>query len=253
MNEVPRRLIVNADDLGRTSGINRGIFAAHERGLVTSATLMVIYPAAEEAASQLEIYPNLGVGLHVQLSGGTPLLPAESVPSLVDERGVFPAKPEGLIDLAPDQVRIEVQAQLVRFRELTGRLPTHLDSHHHSHRVPEVGEALIDVACEWDLPVRRSSPEIAQWLQQTRVPSTDVFIEDFFGAEARLDVLISILAELGPGSSELMCHPGFSDDGLRAGSSYSDVREEELEILTNPDALQALDTHGIQLIHFGQL
>ena len=253
MISASRRLIVNADDLGRTSGINEGIFTAHASGLVSSATLMVIYPSAEEAASLLDKYPDLGVGLHVQLSGGTPLLPAESVPSLVDAGGSFPAKPGGLTALAPDQVRIEVQAQLVRFRELTGRLPTHLDSHHHSHRVPEVCEALIDVACEWNLPVRRSSPEIAAWLQQTRVPTTDAFVEDFFGHAARLDILLSILAELGPGTTELMCHPGLSDDGLRSDSSYSDVREDELEILTHPDALEALATAGIQLIHFGQL
>ncbi len=253
MSETQRRLIVNADDLGRTRGINEGIFKAHEKGLVTSATLMVIYPAAEEAAGQLDRYPDLGIGLHVQLSGGAPLLSPESIPSLVDEQGLFPAKPEGLTRIAPDQVRVEVQAQLVRFRELTGRLPTHLDSHHHSHRLREVCEALIDVAHEWKLPVRRSSPEIAEWLRQIRIPTTDVFIEDFFGSEARLEVLLEILTALGPGTSELMCHPGISDEGLRRDSSYADGREDELAVLTHPDAHGALETHDIHLTHFGQL
>lgn len=253
MSTAQPQLIVNADDLGRTRGINEGIFKAHQKGLVTSATLMVIYPAAREAAALLDRYHDLGVGLHIQLSGGAPLLPAESVPSLVDERGLFPAKPEGLTGLSPDQVRIEVQAQFVRFRELTGRLPTHLDSHHHSHRVPEVCEAVIDLACEWKLPVRQSSLEIAEWLRQTQIPTTDVFNEDFFGAKARLDVLLEILSALGPGTTELMCHPGISDDGLRRDSSYADKREDELIYLTHPEALRVIEEQGIHLTHFGQL
>jgi len=253
MSDDQRRLIVNADDLGRTRGINEGIFTAHQKGLVTSATLMVIYPAAEEAVELLDGYPDLGVGLHVQLSGGAPLLPPESIPSLIDEQGLFFAQPERLTDAALDQVRVEVQAQLVRFRELTGRLPTHLDSHHHSHRLPVVCEAIIEVARQWQLPVRRSSPEIAEWLRQTQIPTTDAFIEDFFGSDARLEVLLRILTALGPGTSELMCHPGISDDSLRRHSSYSDQREEELAVLTQPDVHRALEESDIRLTHFGQL
>lgn len=253
MNEKQRQVIVNADDLGRTSGINEGIFAAHDKGLVTSATLMVIYPAAEEAAAALERYPDLGVGLHVQMSGGTPLLPAGSVPSLVDGEGRFPAKPDGHESPAADQIRVEVLAQFERFRELTGRLPTHFDGHHHCLRQPLIGEALIEVARQWELPIRRASGQVADWLRQTGVPTTDVFVEDFYGEEARLDSLLRMLAAVEPGTTEIMCHPGLSDDGLRSDSSYADQREEELAILTHPDAHRALELHEIQLTHFGQL
>ncbi|HUO86079.1 MAG TPA: ChbG/HpnK family deacetylase, partial [Thermoanaerobaculia bacterium] len=89
-----RRLIVNADDLGRTAGINEGIFTAHRDGIVSSATLMVAYPAAVEAATALADHPRLGVGLHVQLTGGRPTLPAGRVPSLVDAEGRLPRNPE---------------------------------------------------------------------------------------------------------------------------------------------------------------
>ncbi len=253
MNESRRRLIVNADDLGRTSGINEGIFAAHEKGLVTSATLMVIYPAAEMAANSLDDYPDLGVGLHVQMSGGCPLLPPETIPSLVDVEGRFPAKPDGHENPSADQIRVEVQAQFERFRELTGHLPTHLDGHHHCLRHPLVGEALIEVARRWQLPIRRASSQVAEWLLQTGVPTTDVFVEDFYGPEARLDSLLRILEETGPGTTEIMCHPGLSDDGLRNDSSYADQREEELAILTHPDARRALQIHDIHLTHFGEL
>lgn len=253
MSDIERILIVNADDLGRTRGINEGIFRAHERGLVTSATLMVIYPAAQQAAEQMADYPDLGVGLHVQLSGGRPLLPPESVPSLVDEAGRLPAKPDGLSAATADQIRVEVQAQFERFRELTGQLPTHLDGHHHCLRQPLVAEALIEVARPRKLPIRRASSQIARWLQQAGVPTTDLFLEDFYGPDATLEVLLQLLDQAGSGSTEIMVHPGISDDDLRGDSSYSDQRDEELAILTDPEARRAVETRGLHLTHFGLL
>ena len=95
--------------------------------------------------------------------------------------------------------------------------------------------------------------QVADWLRQTGVPTTDVFVEDFYGEEARLDSLLRMLAAVEPGTTEIMCHPGLSDDGLRSDSSYADQREEELAILTHPDAHRALELHEIQLTHFGQL
>lgn len=108
---VERVLIVNADDLGRTEGINEGIFAAHERGLVTSATLMVACPAAEAAVARLARFPRLGVGLHVQLTGGPSLAPPAQVPSLTDAEGRFPRRPEGLHDARGEEILTELEHQ----------------------------------------------------------------------------------------------------------------------------------------------
>jgi predicted glycoside hydrolase/deacetylase ChbG (UPF0249 family) len=104
-------LIVNADDLGRTNGINSGIFEAHSVGLVTSATLMVAFPAAEEAAARLHEYPDLGVGLHVALTGAPSVLSAKRLPSLTDASGRFPARPEGLVRPEPEDVLMESAAR----------------------------------------------------------------------------------------------------------------------------------------------
>lgn len=246
-----RVLIVNADDLGRTRGINDGIFAAHSGGIVTSATLMVAYPAAVEAAAVLPRYPDLGVGLHVQLSGGTPLLPADRVSSLIGADGNFPAKPSGHGVLELAQVLAEVEAQLERFVELTGRQPSHLDSHHHSHRLPEVGEAVARVAYRLGVPVRRSSEAIAARLAQDNIPTTDVFVERFYGEDVRLDVLREILAGMAPGTTELMCHPARIDPELRSSSGYVDERELELALLTDPTVRALVDERGIRLAHFG--
>lgn len=248
-----RRLIVNGDDLGRTSGINDGIFAAHERGIVTSATLMVGFPAAVEAAAALPRYPELGVGLHVTLTGATSLLSPPEIPSLVDEAGRFARDPAKLGALAPDEVLAEARAQLERFRTLTGRLPTHLDSHHHSHRHPTICAALIELAREHGLPVRASSPEVKARLAAAGVAGTDTFIERFFGEEATLEVLLEILATLPAGTSELMCHPAYVDTELSAGSTYTAPRERELALLTDPRVCEAVADLGIELLHFGAL
>ena len=248
-----RLVIVNADDLGRTSGINAGIFAAHRDGVVSSATLMVASPAAEEAAAALPDHPELGVGLHVTLTGSVPTLPAARVPSLVDAGGRLPRRPVGLAGAAAAEVAAEVRSQLERFRELTGRLPTHLDSHHHSHRMPVVLEALVEVAREHRLPVRNASPAVGRRLREAGLATTDAFVERFFGEEARLEVLLEVLRGLGKGATEVMCHPAHPDETLRAESTYAAERERELAVLTDPAAREALAELGLRLGHFGHL
>jgi chitin disaccharide deacetylase len=248
-----RRLIVNADDLGRTTGINDGIFAAHRDGIVTSATLMVCYPAAHDAASRLAEHPALGVGLHLQMSGGRPLLESSAVPSLVDADGNLPRRPEGLGGAQRADVEREARAQLARFVELAGRLPTHLDSHHHSHRVPVVRDVVADLAVEHGLPVRNASPEVAAVLRARGIATTEAFDDRFYDAGVTLEVLRAAIAAVGEGVTELMCHPGRSDAELRAGSTYADLRDQEIRLLCSPEARAAIAERGIELVHFGAL
>jgi predicted glycoside hydrolase/deacetylase ChbG (UPF0249 family) len=248
-----KRLIVNADDLGRTSGINHGIFQAHERGIVTSATLMVHYPAAEEVPGLAASNQNLGIGLHLAFTGGRPILPPARVPSLVDATGAFPAKPDGLTGARADELLAEARAQLGRFRELMGRQPTHFDSHHHAHRLPEVLDALVTLAWETGRPVRNAAPAVAERLQREGVRTTDHFVEDFYGEGAILEGLVRILGNLPPGSTELMCHPAVVDDELRSSSSYAEPRLRELEALIHRDTRQVLQAAGVHLMHFGEI
>src|SRR5262245_19132756 len=115
--EGRRRLIVNADDLGRTPGINRGVVAAHRHGIVSSATLMVNYAAAAEVKTLARQHPGLGIGLHLALTGGPSTLPPERIPSLVDGNGRLPAKPEGHKNPSPEETLAEAEAQLARFED----------------------------------------------------------------------------------------------------------------------------------------
>lgn len=250
-----RLVIVNADDLGRTPGVNAGVFAAHEEGVVSSATLMVASPAAEAAAASLPAHPSLGVGLHVTLTGSVPTLPAGRVPSLVDAAGRLPRWPEGLAGADPGEVLAEIESQLERFRQLTGRLPTHLDSHHHGHRQPVVLEAVVAVAREHRLPVRNASPAVGRRLREAGVATTGRFVERFIGEGATLETLLELLRAAGDGggATEIMCHPARPDAALRAESTYAAERERELEVLTDPAARAAVAAAGLRLGHFGHL
>ncbi len=248
-----KRLIVNADDLGRTGGINRGVVEAHRRGIVTSATVMVNYASAREVAAIARENPDLGLGLHVQLTGGPSALPRERLRSVVDAEGRLPSKPEGLRDPDPAEVLAEARAQLARFQEILGRLPTHFDSHHHSHRTPAVLEAVVTLGRETGRPVRNGSPAMAERLRREGIKTTDRFREDFFGDGATLEGLLRILDRLGAGSTELMCHPAVVDDELRAGSGYAEPRAWELLVLTSAEVKRAVHDTGIELVHFGAL
>lgn len=248
-----KRLIVNADDLGRTRGINAGVFEAHRLGIVTSATAMVNYPSVREAAELSERHPGMGIGLHVALTGGITALPAREVPSLVDGQGRQPAKPEGLEGADPAQIAAEVEAQFARFIEVFGRRPTHLDSHHHSHRRRDVFDAIVALALREGLPIRNAGGAMRGALAARGVRANDGFVEEFFDAGVSVPNLIAILRALPEGVTEIMCHPAHPDPELAASSSYAARRAEELAVLCDPRVREAIEAEGIHLVTFAAL
>ncbi len=248
-------LIVNADDLGRTAGINCGIAEAHADGIVSSATLMVNYPAAREVGKLSKENPRLGIGLHVALTGGAAALPAARVRSLVDANGRLPAKPEDLATRSPDpaEVLAEARAQLERFQEIMARLPTHFDTHHHSHTVPAVFEAVVMLARETARPMRSTSPQMAEQLRRRGVKTPDRFVDAFFGEGATEDTLERVLRDLESGATELMCHPAYVDDELRSSSGYAVAREAERRALLSRRVRDTIESAGIRLVSFAEL
>src|SRR5262245_25084115 len=146
---APRKwLIVNADDLGQSAGVNRGILRAHEQGIVTSASLMVRGQAAHEVVSYLRQGRGLDVGLHVDLGewayAGGAWTPLYQVVTLDDAQAVAR----------------EVDSQLAAFRDLMGTNPTHLDSHQHVHLREPVRSVLVRLARELRIPLRRCTRRI---------------------------------------------------------------------------------------------
>jgi chitin disaccharide deacetylase len=250
-----KRLIVNADDFGRTAGVNEGVLEAYVLGIVTSATVMVLEPAAEAGISLARAAaPGLGLGLHFTVTGGSaPASPPDSVRRLAPG-GYFVQTFEELPDRVPEEeVRRELEAQIARFEKMAGKPPTHLDSHHHSATHVSVQPVFASVASERKLPVRASSTRARVHLQEAGLRVPDYFIESFFGSGATAANLRFLLTHMREGVSEVMCHPGHPDEALIQGSSYALEREKEIEALCDPGVREAIGADGIELINFAEL
>lgn len=226
-----RQLIVNADDFGQSLPINRGVIEAHERGIVTSASLMVRWPAAADAAACVRSRPGLSVGLHVDLgewaSDGGAWRPRYEVTAVDD----------------PDAVRDEISRQVVRFQELLGRDPTHLDSHQHVHRREPVRSVVRAAASALGVPLREADPRVrysGAFYGQTEdgKPWPDAIT---------VDGLIQTLEALPPGITELGCHPGYAGD---LDTTYDKERTLELATLCDPRVRHVLARLQIRLISF---
>jgi hypothetical protein len=251
-----KRLIVNADDFGRTRGVNSGVLEAHLFGIVTSATVMVLEPAAEEGVAEAHRRaPNLSFGLHFVLTGGgLPASPLESVSSLLVE-GRFPRSAAELpAELVPDEVGQELDAQIFLFEKMAGRPPSHLDSHHHSALHPAIQPVFAETARVRGIPVRASSAAAREALRAAGARTPDRFVDAFYADGANAENLRAILWNLADGeTTELMCHPGRADERLLTGSTYARERESEIALLCDPELRTIIAEQGIELVSFREL
>jgi predicted glycoside hydrolase/deacetylase ChbG (UPF0249 family) len=267
-----KQLIVNADDYGRSPEISRGIREAHLHGIVTSTTCMMNIPTtAQDIAIAVREAPNLGMGVHLVLTMGKPILSGEKVPTIVDENGdnrKYDPFIENIPNLNNEEVKAEWRAQIERFIEAAGRKPTHLDSHHHSsYFSPNLFRAMLELAREYGCPIRyplspknkdsREFSETANYaadlLKEFNPRRPDVFFVNFYDETATKEQLLSILNSVPDGISEIMCHPGHVDEAFAQESVYNFQRERELQILTDPVIKQTVGSQGIQLITFADL
>jgi predicted glycoside hydrolase/deacetylase ChbG (UPF0249 family) len=221
--DINQRLaIVNADDLGMSEEIDRGIFEAFDRGIVTSASLLVDGPHAVEAVRQVRRRADVSLGLHVAF----------------DERGRW------LVNMQePRAVQRELDRQLEAFVRLTGGPPTHIDSHHHAHRLFNVAWQFLEAGARYHCPVRGFSEVffVGRFWGQPELGRTDV-------TKISTDYLLTILKSLGPGVSEVSCHPGRLE--ARRDALYNREREVELQSLCDAKVKAAIAAEGIRLISF---
>jgi chitin disaccharide deacetylase len=230
-----RALIVNADDFGLSAGVNAGVARTHEEGILTSASLMVRQPGAEQAAAYARATPALGVGLHVDLG------------EWERRDGAWTAVYEVVpVDGDPQAVEAEIRGQIDRFRTLTGREPTHLDSHQHVHNWESVTEVFRRLATQLGIPLRHHLGGVAY--------CGDLYGHDEHGRSIPEAItpaaLMQIIANLAPGVTELACHPGIGAD---TGSPYGREREQEVEVLCDPGVADALRREGITLRSFADV
>lgn len=256
---MARSLIVNADDLGWSTGVNRGIAEAHRRGILTSASLLAGGAAFSEAVTLTHGAPDLGVGVHLNLSDGPPVANPTRVPSLVNAAGHFDSAPESLLlkiatrALSLREIETEWDAQIAKVRD-AGVPVTHLDGHKHVHMLPGVFEIALRLAKRYNICAIRISHEasslrtalsagagmrasvvLKQGVQarglkllardartvaeRAGVSSTDYFCGIAQTGELTKDGVIRLLRSLPEGTTELMCHPGYLDDDLLRSST----------------------------------
>jgi predicted glycoside hydrolase/deacetylase ChbG (UPF0249 family) len=228
-----RILVVCADDFGRSAGVNAGVAAACERGIVTSASLLVRPHAAAMAAAYARRRPQLAVGLHLDLGEWRYSDGQWQQTDVVAE------------DTDPGAVEAEVTRQLERFRALLGRNPTHLDSHQHVHHSEPTATIMNRLAAELGVPLRGCGDRIR-------------YCGGFYGQTGRgepfheaitIDALVGIIRTLPPGVTELACHPGLGSDH----GPYDIERRLEVESLCDPRVRTAVDEAGVALRSFADL
>ncbi|MGC5328901.1 chitin disaccharide deacetylase [Brevibacillus sp. SYSU BS000544] len=246
------KLIVNADDFGYSRGVNWGIIEAHREGIVTSATMMVNMHALEHAVLLANDHPKLGVGIHLVLTCGRPLL--SHVNSLTDEQGRFLRYHDLISRASVEEVEQEWIAQFERFLA-TGLTPTHLDSHHHVHAHEKILPVAMRLAERYQLPIRNPfvlTSEVPGLSSPVRMPER--FLHQFYGENLTSDMLINLLNESNEcQTAELMCHPAYLDEELLTGSSYNRPRARELQILTDPAVKEYIRQSPIQLASFKEI
>ena len=252
-----KKLIINADDFGHTMGTSYGIIESHLRGVVKSTTAVAVSPWLMPSMAAAEsLAPKLQVGIHLCLSlkGAKPVLPPSLVPSLVNEQGYFWGIKEVPQKACPNEVRMEYEAQMLRFLD-SGRRPTHIDSHHFIHgATPEILQVTVDLARKYNLPLRRTLSRQPDFTAANLdIKTTCEIFVDFYDAGETMESLIKILDKIADSTKnvfELMCHPAYADFSQENQNGYGEGRVRELAILTSDEAKAAIAERNILLADF---
>jgi len=263
-----RQLVVNADDLGLTGGVNDGIFDAHELGVLTSASLFANAPATGDAIRRARARTSLGVGAHLTLVDGTPTLPSCTIPTLVTDDGRFRRSWRPFIvacvqgRISHEEVERELSAQIERLID-AGITLTHLDTHKHVHLYPPVFAIVARLAARFGIPVVRVPYETGSWLnsalwfwaqQNYRVARrlgvrTPHFIGRLATGVLTRQTLRGMLQAVPAGITELMVHPGYVDEALRRmPTRLVESRLEEVALLCSMETRALLVGERMQLV-----
>lgn len=271
-----RRLIVNADDFGRSVSINKAVIRAHREGILTTASLMVNEPDCAEAVASATDNPTLGVGLHLALVCGRSALPPDKIPGLVNAQGEFSNNPVAVgvnyffKRSLREQLRAEIHEQFARFRA-TGLPLDHVNGHLHMHLHPVVLKILMEAAEQFNIRHMRLTREpfwmdvplargrrlyrtvhaaiyfvLGGWRAQSQLKQKHIrHAQRVFGLlqNDRVDTayLRKLLAVLPEGDSELYSHPSL------------DKFRHEFEALVDSDIRATIQRLGIRLIRYQDL
>lgn len=244
-----KSLIVNADDFGFTRDVNEGIVHAHRHGILTATTLMATGPAFEHAVELARATPSLDIGVHLVL---------------VDAEGYPPtlARCTAAVLLGRIPIYERLSGQVRRILD-AGIQPTHLDTHKHTHLLPQVLRAVARISAEFRIPwVRRLIPAPVPFLQsigqaalvRRGCRTTDYF--EGFEVTGRYNTpdLAALIRRLPDGLTEFMCHPGFCGEELRAARTRLKAsRQIELDALTSDAVRKAIEESSVTLACYRDL
>ena len=287
-----RRLIINADDLELTEGVNRAVEECHRAGTVTSTTVMAGGAAFDDAVSRLRANPTLRAGCHVVLIDGVPMSPHEKIATLMNG-GQLNFR-TSLVNIAydaffgfidEDEVALEATAQINKLKS-AGVTLSHVDTHKHTHVFPSVARGVLRAASECGVNAVRNpfvplgtalTPSVllrpAFWIRTLQLSvlrslyngfrrtvrelgmvTTDGTLGTAATGVLNADILAEIITEMPEGTWELVCHPGYNDAALSGiRTRLRQSRETERQVLTSPETRQLLEKHGVELIDFTNL
>lgn len=275
-------MIINADDFGLTDGVNQAILDLNRKGRVTSTSVMVNHLMHQNLKVPDNLPELIGLGIHLNLTSGAPILPPEDISTLVGTDGCF-SSVEAIFEKTSTynlmQIEKEWRAQIISFVIKFGR-PDHLDSHHHVHLLPRLFELFITLAGELQIPVRMPItpdliPEVEDLgdfkglgsritsemlaedikiIQYSGVRFPDYFLENFLPVlYEKPDLIKSTIKNLPVGTTELMCHPAYVDSALRQISHYVEERDLERKSLERKEFYKLLSGYGIDLVRFNKI
>lgn len=272
-----KRVIVTADDFGRSPEINRAVIEAHQKGILTCASLMVSGAATQEAVQIARANPTLKVGLHLVLVDGFAVLSREEIPDLVDSNRRFAHRPATagvryfFSNRIKHQVAKECQAQLETFLA-TGLPMDHLNSHHHLHIHPTIANIVVNLAGKYAVPAIRLPYQGLRTMTKKTAAMAAVMFPWVVNLKIRLqkrgiahnreifglyetgamseDTWLRLIPKLKPGITEIFCHPATGNPADEALPKSSDRRCEEFKALLSNNVKALLKRENAILTGF---
>lgn len=281
-----KKLIVNADDFGLHTEINKGIIKGYQEGFITSTSLMCSAPAFDDAVVLARQNPGLGIGIHLTLVGSVPsVLPKEKVSTLVDEKGLFPenyvvfAKKFYTGQVKMVQLELELRAQIEKALA-TGLHITHVDSHQHTHVLPGMTGLVVKLCKEYKIKniripqegyffsggfagglgrkIGRAGLSFCACLASMKAKEAGLnYPNSFFGMLAggnlNEQLVGNIITALPEGVSEIMTHPGLNKQELDKHFTWNYHWEDELNAFLSGKNKTLLEQQRVALMNFGGL
>ncbi|WP_416325770.1 chitin disaccharide deacetylase [[Eubacterium] hominis] len=232
-----RKLIINADDFGLSEAVNYGILKGFQEGVVTSSTIMANMPAFDHAIALAKANPDLGIGVHLNVTCYKPLLPTHK--TLIEKDGYF-RNQRYLEELDEEEIYQECKAQMEKVLA-TGIRIDHIDSHHHIHTTKKMKPIIERLLKEYPYPIRGG------FTYQNDALQSELTIA-FYDKGVSLESFKHIVTGMSENKVyDLMCHPAYVDKFLCKVTSYAIQRIDELDILCSKDVKTFLDKEQIQL------